>query len=181
MPVSEQTFLRIALEEPNQWELYCGHLRRRPGMTAEHNEVGMRLAFTLMQQLDRAEFSVRHQSGHARRSSESYFIPDVFVVPAGLVRPLRGRRDLLEAYSAPLPLVVEIWSPSTGDYDVDTKIPEYQARGDLEIWRLHPYDRSLAAWRRQLDGAYREEHFNGGIVQPIALPHVRVDLDALFE
>jgi hypothetical protein len=24
MPVSEKTFLQLALEEPNQWELHCG-------------------------------------------------------------------------------------------------------------------------------------------------------------
>src|SRR5262245_41785324 len=26
MPVSEQTYLQVALEDPNQWELHCGEL-----------------------------------------------------------------------------------------------------------------------------------------------------------
>lgn len=80
----------------------------------------------------------------------------------------------------PLPLVVEVSSPSTGDYDVDTKLPEYQRRGDLEIWRVHPYDHALTAWRRQPDGSYLEMGHTGGGVRPVALPGVAIDLDALF-
>ncbi|MEP6871059.1 MAG: hypothetical protein ABI939_04320 [Anaerolineaceae bacterium] len=33
----------------------------------------------------------------------------------------------------PLPFVAEVWLPSTGEYDVDEKFPQYQRRGDLEI------------------------------------------------
>jgi len=80
----------------------------------------------------------------------------------------------------PLPLVVEVWSPSTGGYDARTKLPEYQRRGNAEIWFIHPYDRTLTAWQRQPDGSYRESLRRGGIVEPIALPGVRIDLDALF-
>lgn len=181
MPVSEQTYLQLALEEPNQWELHCGQLRRKPAMTAEHNYVGFELAFRLRRQLDTSQYQVRANSGHVRRTAENYYIPDIFVVPTELVRPLRGRRDVLEAYDAPLPLVVEVWSPSTGEYDVETKLPEYQRRGDLEIWRIHPFERTLTAWRRQLDGSYTESHYTEGIVQPVALPDVTIDLDTLFD
>jgi Uma2 family endonuclease len=79
-----------------------------------------------------------------------------------------------------MPLVVEVWSPSTGEYDVDEQLPEYQARGDLEIWRVHPFERTLTVWRRQADGAYAHEVYEGGVVRPIALPGVTIDLDALF-
>lgn len=65
--------------------------------------------------------------------------------------------------------------------DVDSKLPEYQRRGDREIWRLHPFDRNLIAWRRQPDGSYSESHYTGGSVQPVALPGVTIDLDALFD
>lgn len=97
------------------------------------------------------------------------------------MRQFRGRWDTIESYSSPLPLVVEIWSPSTGDYDVDSKIPEYQRRGDLEIWRIHPFERTLIIWRRQPDGSYTEEHVTGGIVTPVALPNVSIDLNTLFD
>src|SRR5207302_10497967 len=139
-------FRKLALEEPNVWELHCGVLRRKPGMTAAHNHVITQLFLDLGQQLDRQQFTLRANSGHVRRSAERYYIPDVFVVPLELVRPLLPQQDVLEAYEAPLPLVVEVWSPSTGDYDVESKLVEYQRRGDLEIWRIHPYDRTLTTW-----------------------------------
>ncbi len=132
MSVSEETYRRLALEDADGlWKLHCGVLRQKPAMTVEHNHVMTRLVGQLLQQLDEAEFTVRSDSGRVRRSAESYYIPDV--VPMDLVRPGRGRPDLLEAYAVPLPLVVEVWSPSTGEYDVESKLPEYQRRGDLEI------------------------------------------------
>lgn len=180
MPVSEKTYLKLALEDPNQWELHCGHLRRKPAMSADHNHITFYLAVQLANQLHSSEFEVRASMGHVRRSSESYYIPDVYVIPIELVRPQRGQ-GTLEVYAAPLPLVVEVWSPSTGDYDVDSKLPEYQRRGDLEIWRIHPYDRTLTAWRRRLDGSYEETVYVRGNVQPVALPNVTLDFDSLFD
>ena len=92
-------------------------------------------------------------------------------------------RDLpvLAIFSDPLPLVIEVWSPSTGDYDVDAKLPVYQQRGDLEIWRIHPYDQTLTSWRRQPDGSYQETLHRGGSISPVALPAVTIDLGTLFE
>ncbi len=76
MPVSEQAYLKVALEDPGQWELHCGHLRRKPGIAAEHNEVAFELGFRLGQQLDRSQYHVRVSMGHVRRSAESYYIPE---------------------------------------------------------------------------------------------------------
>ena len=134
MSVSEETFRQLALEDPSgHWELVCGQLRQKPGMTAEHNDVMFELAYHLRSQLDRSKFKVRSNAGHVHHASQSYYIPDVFVVPTDIERTQRGTRAL-EVYDAPLPLVVEIWSPSTGAYDVETKLAEeYQRRGDLEI------------------------------------------------
>jgi len=149
-------------------------------MSFEHNLVTTRVFGRLLQQLDERDFMVRSNIGHVQRATQNYYIPDVYVVPTESILPHRHRSDMLESYDVPLPLVVEVWSPSTGDYDVDEKIPEYQRRGDLEIWRIHPYDRTLIAWRRQPDGSYTESTFTGGVVHPVALPGVAIDLDALF-
>ncbi|MDP9364558.1 MAG: Uma2 family endonuclease [Chloroflexota bacterium] len=182
MVLSQQTYERVALEDPDgQWELHHGRLREKPPMTWEHNDAMVLLGHFLLQQLDRRQFRVRINAGRVRRSSQNVYIPDVLVVPTSYGDRLRDRSDLLEVFDDPLPLVVEIWSPSTGDYDVDAKIPEYQRRGDAEIWHIHPYERTLTAWRRQPDGSYKEATFHGGAVQPVALPHVSIDLDALFE
>jgi Uma2 family endonuclease len=180
MPVSEKTFRRVALDDPEgHWELYCGELRSKPGMTVEHNDLMGELGFALRHQLDRAAFRVRVNSGHARRSEANYFIPDVMVIPTALEQEQRGTRDL-ETYTSPLPLVVEIWSPSTGRYDARDKLPEYQRRGDAEIWFIHPYERTLTAWRRRADGGYDETLQRSSMIHPVALPGVAIDLDALF-
>ena len=88
---------------------------------------------------------------------------------------------MLAIFSDPLPLVVEIWSPSTGDYDVDAKLPVYQQRGDLEIWRIHPYERTLTSWWRQPDGSYQEALQRDDTITPVTLPGVIIDLGALLE
>lgn len=181
MSVTERTYERVALEDPEgQWELHRGQLREKPGMTAAHNQLGVDLAFTVMRQLDRDEYTVRIDSARAKRSDETYYIPDVFVVSTRLVGAQLGTTDRLEIYEEPLPFVAEIWSRTTGGYDVDAKIPEYRNRGDTEIWRLHPYERTVTAWRRQADGSYTESVHHGGTVRLHALPDVTIDIDALF-
>jgi Uma2 family endonuclease len=179
--VSEATYRRLALAQPDRkWELYDGVMREKPGMSVEHGDVTVELTYALRRQLDRNEYRLRLDHARLRRSARNYFIPDVAVIPAALERALREHPGSLDAYAEPLPLVVEVWSPSTGAYDIDTKLPEYQRRGDKEIWRLHPYERSLTAWRRQPDGSYAETVYVGGLVRPASLPGVEIDLDALF-
>jgi hypothetical protein len=40
MPVGEATYERVALEDPDgEWELDCGRLWSKPGMTTQHNDV----------------------------------------------------------------------------------------------------------------------------------------------
>ena len=182
MPVSERTFEQVVREDPDgRWELHGGLLVRKPAMTFDHNRIAIWLAHLLLNQLDRTRYDVRTNAGHVYYSAEQYYVPDVYVIPLSLAEGLRGRQDRLEKYRAPLPLVVEIWSPSTGDYDVDKKLPEYRRRGDLEIWRIHPYERTLTAWVRRADGGYTETVYRGGEVSSVALPGVVIDLGSLFE
>ena len=54
-------------------------------------------------------------------------------------------------------------------YDIATKLQGYRERGDAEIWFIHPYERTLTAWRRQPDGSYAEETYRGGVV-PVDFP-----------
>ena len=182
MPVTERAYESLALEDPKgRWELHDGRPREKPAMTWDHTDALSYLAVLLQTQLDRDEFRVHVAGARLRRSDGNVYIPDVAVVPTDLGRAFRGRSDKLEILDDPLPLVVEVWSPSPGGYDVDAKLPEYERRGDLEIWRLHPYERTLVARRRQPDGTYSETVYRGGIVRPVALPGVTIDLDALFE
>jgi len=172
---------RLALAEPKRrWELHDGELREKPPMTFAHGFALRALHRMLVIQLDPNSHEVAVNQSRVRRPAASYFIPDLAVLPVALFEAYRGRRDALEVYDSPLPLVVEVWSPSTGEYDVDNKFPVYQARGDLEIWRIHPFEQSLTAWRRQPDGSYVETVYQAGAVEVASLPGVEIDLDVLF-
>lgn len=182
MLLTGEAYERLALADPEgKWELHCGRLVRKPAMTIEHNRVARRLGRRLAAQLDEEEFDVVVDQGRVQRVEESYYIPDVFVVPMRLVQGLLARPGTIEAYGEPLPLVVEVWSPSTGSYDIDDKLPEYQRRGDAEIWRIHPYERIVIAWLKQPDQTYRQTRYRGGVVQLHGLPNVSIDLDTLWD
>jgi Uma2 family endonuclease len=182
MPISDATYRRVALEDPEgHWELVCGRLREKPPMTTEHNETARALRDQFILRIDRARFTVADGDGRLRIASGTFYEPDLCIIPRAMVARLKEQPGTFEVYADPIPLVVEVWSPSTGDYDVDAKIPEYQRRGDLEIWRIHPYDRTLTAWRRQPDGTHTETLLSGGVIHPIAVPGVTIAIDRLFD
>ena len=179
--INNEAYERLALSDDDRtWELWDGILREKPGMSTAHNDVANEVGYMLRSQLDRSQYRVRVDSGRLHRPRSTYFVPEVFVVPSAYVTPNLDHHGL-EIYDQPLPVVVEVWSPSTGDYDIEVKLVVYQQRGDRKIWFIHPYERTLTAWRLQPDGRYAETLYREGIVRPIALPGVDIDLDALFD
>ena len=179
--MTEEEYRAFALGDGSGlWELVRGELREKPGMSVEHGGVMMTFAATLYNQLDPRQFVVRATHARLRRSEDTYYVPDIAVIPAAIERALRERPGSLDAYPEPLALVIEIWSPSTGRYDIREKLPDYQARGDLEIWYVHPYERTVTVWRRQSHGTYVESVHRGGELRPDSLPGVVIDLDTFF-
>ncbi len=180
--ISEQEYRELALNDPDHlWELWDGVPREKPLMSMKHDNVSFLLGYMLQSQLDWSTSRVNVNGGKARRSSRNYFIPDVVVIPAALQIPYEDDPRAFNAFAEPLPLVVEVWSRTTGAYDFATKLQAYRARGDAEIWFIHPYERTLTTWRRQPNGSYVEEAFRGGTVAVVSLPGVSIDLDALLE
>jgi Uma2 family endonuclease len=178
--MSEQEYETFVQSHPGgRWELHDGVLVEKPGMSWRHLDISFELGHRFRSQLDRAEYRV-FVEGRTRRPTTTIFIPDVMIVPTAYGIHLVDETRLA-IFSEPLPLVVEVWSPSTGDYDVDTKIPVYMQRGDADIWRMHPFEQTLRRWVRQPDGTYRESIHRGGIVTLAALPNVEIDLDQLFD
>jgi Uma2 family endonuclease len=178
MQVRERTFEEIVLANPGRkLEMYEGQVREKPFMSIGHNRMEVELFFSLRVQLGKSLFDVRMGQAPVKWSDRNYYLPDVYVVRR---HPGRVPLDTFEVFLDPLPFLAEIWSPSTGDYDIDRKLPGYRERGDLEIWRLHPFEKTLTAWRRQADGRYTESIIRSGVVALHALPGVSVDLDELF-
>jgi Uma2 family endonuclease len=178
--MSEQAYQEFVLSGvEGLWELHDGRLVEKPGMSWEHVDIVAEFVSLLRQQLDRTKFRALAES-RIRRPTDTVFIPDVMVVPTAYGEPFRGKPGTLAIFSDPLPLVIEVWSSSTGDYDVAAKLPVYRQRGDLEIWFIHPYERTLTSWVRLPDGTYRETVHRGGVVAPVALPGVTIALERLF-
>lgn len=177
----QSTVEDVMLQQPERrWELHRGQLREKPDMTEPHNWVTLRLMRQIERQIDETRFECRPGIGRVSRGHETYYVPDVFIVPVRESPSIRHRGFGLEVFRDPLPFVAEIWSPSTGGYDVDEKLPEYQARGDLEIWRVHPYDYTITTWRRQADGTYVEAIHDHGALPLHVFADVEIDLDELF-
>lgn len=181
MSVSVKTYKRVAMEDPTgRWELECGRLRSKPDVTTEHAWVIDEMDYQVQTQIDRDEFAVRRNNGRLEHGLGGYYVPDLCIIPRALVRRLLARPGTFEEYADPMPFVAEVWSPSTGTYDLRRKIEQYRQRGDQEIWRIQPYERTVRAWRRQADGTYREETWSAGTVALHAVPGVRIDIDRLF-
>lgn len=181
MVISTATYERLALEDDDHiWELENGQLRRKPDGTQEHNEASAELMLQLAAQLDTTVFTLRLNMGHLAAQPGHSYVPDVFILPRDYKRPRALAPGGLETYTEPAPFLCEVWSPSTGDYDTDAKLPYYQQRGDLEIWRVHPYDQTVTAWRRQPDGSYAEANLSGTVTLA-AFPEITVDIGRLFQ
>jgi Uma2 family endonuclease len=180
--LTEEEYIQLVFASPDrQLELYEGEVREKPGVSWEHGDVAYRLGLLIGQQLDLRQFAIAINDWRVRPSPGSIYVPDLVVVPRAFGQEFKGRPGTLAIFREPLPLVVEIWSRSTGNYDVNAKIPEYQRRGDLEIWRIQPYERTITVWRRQPDGTYDETVYRDGVIRPVAMPDVTIDLAALFD
>lgn len=183
MPVSEATYRQLSLEDDDTvWELVCGRLREKPPMTQAHGDISFYLGVLLQNALPRNRYRVLANHAPLRTSQGTFYVPDIAVIPASALLPMDQRVHELDEYAGSLPLVVEVWSPSTGRYDVREKLPAYRERGDGEIWLVHPIERTLRAWRRQGDGSYTETTYGAdATVEPATLPGVRIELAQLFE
>lgn len=179
--ITEKEYLELAQNEPDHfWELWDGVPVEKPWMSMRHNAVAFLLGHLLQSQLEWSDYRINVNGDRTRISARKYYVPDVMVVPTAYQAETADDGDVLGVYPKPLPLVVEVWSPSTGHYDVAVKLQSYQERGDKEIWHIHPRDRILTAWRKQPDGSYAQSHYRDEIVSVASLPGVTIDLDKLL-
>lgn len=179
--LTEAEYRELALSDSNEtWELWDGVPLAKPIMTIWHGNSTSDLGGLLLARLDRGDHRVQFNHARARISSSTFFVPDIVIIPVAYQIPHEDDPHAIDAYADPLPLVVEVWPPSMGGYDVGTKLRGYQERGDEEIWSVDPYEWTLTAWRRQPDGSYDETASTVGTVEPATLPSLAIELDELF-
>lgn len=182
MPISEATYERVALEsrEEETWELWDGCLRRKPDVTLFHESTNRALFRQIDRQLDGQHFEAWTNSVKLRRGPGTYFVPDVVVTRREDAAALEANPEQLAVFDAPAMFVAETWSPSTREYDVRSKLPEYRERGDMEVWLVDHKRREVSAWIRTAAGTYLERTYRSGIVTLAHLPGVAVDIDTLW-
>ena len=113
--ISELEYRELALQDSDRlWELWDGVPREKPLMSMKHEDVASYFGAALIVQLDRRRFRVNINGGRVRVSPRSYYIPDVVVIPAAYKLPFEDDPRAFNAFAEPLPLVVEVWSPSAG-------------------------------------------------------------------
>lgn len=166
------TFERLAVyAEYLRAELWDGVLVEKPVMSPRHGDVVVELAFALQSQIERARARVRIDHAKLAILGGNYVIPDLALIPtSALTNP-----DDADLYHGPVLFVAEVWSPTTGGYDSADNVPGYMARGDAEIWRIHPVERTVTRWVREPDGEYAESVVTGGRIVLAALPEVEID------
>jgi Uma2 family endonuclease len=102
------------------------------------------------------------------------------VVPEYYGDALRNQPDRLAIFDRTSPFVAEVWSVSTGGYDVKAKLPVYMQRGDAEIWLIHPYEKTVTCWPRRPDGTYHASEHGAGVIELAALSGVVINVAELF-
>jgi Uma2 family endonuclease len=171
------TYERLAvLDEFKRTELWDGVPVEKPTMSQGHGDALVELTLALRLRIDRVRGRVRVNHAKLAIPGGNFFIPDLAILPADAFTDPTAA----DLFHVPAFLVVEVWSPSTGSYDIDVKLPAYRARGDAEIWRVYPPERSITRWVRRPDGAYLESVVTAGRIALAALPDVEIDVADVF-
>ncbi|MFM9107887.1 MAG: Uma2 family endonuclease [Chloroflexota bacterium] len=158
-------------------ELHDGIPREKPVMSQAHGGLMMALTRAVLPGLDDRLHRLRTNHAKLAAPGGSCFIPDLVVLP---LPAHSSTPDAADLYHDPALLGIEIRSPSTGGFDLETNLPAYMLRGDAEIWLVLPERAEIVRWLRARDGGYAEDRIRAGVLHPAALPGVAVDLDALF-
>ncbi len=121
-----------------------------------------------------APFDVRlPRSGEADELIDTVVQPDVLVACDLSKLDERGMRGAPD-------WIAEILSPSTASHDQVVKLPTYERAGVLEVWLVHPADRTLSIYRLE-GGRYGRPTILGlaGRTTISAIRGVSIDLDRI--
>jgi Uma2 family endonuclease len=75
---------------------------------------------------------------------------------------------------------VEVWSPSTGDYDATEKVRLYESRLDEETWLLDPRSGTVTSFTLDPGRSCTERRYPRGRVPLAAFTGASVDVDAVL-
>lgn len=157
------------------------YVKEPPAPSPSHQELVGELYHQIRLALDRksgrvyiAPFDVRlPKAGEADDHVDTVVQPDVLIVRDLSKIDGRGMRGAPD-------WIAEVLSPTTASHDQILKLPIYERAGVLEVWLVHPTDRTLTIYR--LEGACYGRPINlelQGRTAISAIPGVSIDWNRL--
>ena len=168
--------LRLRETRNEQLELIDGELFVTPSPSPLHQYVSGRLEFLFRQLVI--------DLGHGLLFSAPLDVKlaEDTVVQPDLILYLPDRRPLVTttAVEGAPSLVVEILSPSTRTYDLQTKRRRYAEHGVPENWLVDTLSHAVTVCSDPQEGRYRSERVARDVATSVLIPDFTVDLDELF-
>lgn len=168
--------LRIRETRDERLELIEGELFVTPSPSPLHQYVSGRLEYLFRQLVIRLGYGLLFSAPLDVKLAEDT------VVQPDLILYLPDRRPLVTdtAVEGAPSLVVEILSPSTRTYDLQTKRRRYAEHGVPENWIVDTLSLAVTVCSDPREGRYRSERVATDVATSVLIPDFTVDLDELF-
>ena len=174
----------LTMPENRFEEIVHGEVRIMPPPNPRHVDLIDELLSILLSQIDRREYRVTSSGAGlgVERIPLTYRIPDLMVFRAGAHRRDRAETAGSDPYIWTVPeLVVECLSPSNRKGSVQQLLADYARIGVPEVWLLDPKLPQFTSYRYESDALKQWLATESGLVTPLRLPNVAVDLSVLWE
>jgi Uma2 family endonuclease len=168
--------LRIRETRDERLELIEGELFVTPSPSPLHQYVSGRLEFLFRQLVLGLGYGLLFSAPLDVKLAENAVVqPDLI-----LYLPDRRPQVTTTAVVGVPSLVIEILSPSTRTYDLETKRRLYAEHGVPENWVVDTQSHSVAVCSDPREGKYRSERVSTDMATSVLIPDFAVDLDELF-
>lgn len=174
--VTYEEWLQMPIVDDVIEEVVDGEIIIMPPAKLPHAHITTRLDRALLRQLDEARYDILTTSFGLviRKNPLTCRNPDLAVFDRTTAVEENGYY-----HSAPQ-LAVEVLSPSESRARNERKLRDYESIGTPEVWVVNPPDRSVEILQLD-DGRLRTiATLKEGILKPIALPHVQIDIAQIW-
>ena len=173
----------LTMPENRFEEIVHGESRIMPPPNPKHVDLIDELLSILLSQIDRREYRVTSSGAGlgVERTPLTYRIPDLMVFRADAYRRDRAETAGSDPYIWTVPeLIVECLSPANRKGSIQELLADYARIAAPEVWLLDPQPPQFASYRYESGALKQRLATESGMVTPILLPNVAVDLAELW-
>ena len=172
--LSVREFLEWEERQPRKYELINGLVRMMAGGSRAHNTIKLNILSALRERLRGKPCRPFDSDTKVLTSEGQSYYPDA-TIDCGT-----GSDDLTQAVKPTV--VFEVLSPSTRRFDLDDKLPRYQATPSIrEIVYVASDLMHLMIWRRTAEGWIEDEVVHPEAALELQSMDVRVALSEIYE